>query len=258
MIYAISDLHLGDNGPRDNFAAGTHLRDFLGFLTHVETTEGALVICGDVFEFWQANVSRVLQQHICLLDRLADLQAIYIPGNHDADLQYFRSRMRLNHPFFDLMCNSYTQVVAGRRFHFVHGHAADPYCASDRPGIGRITAIYTGLAEDKHGSPMLDKYHTVEAKVLGPWEKLASVWGRLRGEPSRNVGINRRLRALYPGDVVVSGHTHAPGRIGDWHYNCGTWAERVNSFVRIADDGTAQVFDWADGHATPNPTELPY
>lgn len=263
-FYAISDLHLGDGGPRDNFAYGTHEKELMSLLDMVEADHGRLVICGDLFELWQSNISKVLTKRVWLLDRLDQMKAIYVLGNHDADLRYFMfgEREWLNHPFFRRMTDSFSQVIAGRRFHFTHGHVADPYCAGDTPGLGRITAIYSGLAEDRNGCPMLDKYRTVEDKVVGRLESFVSLWNQLRGKPDRFTAINRRLRQLLvqPAngyDVVVCGHTHFPGRIGDWHFNTGTWAERVNSFVCIDNDGTVSVFDWKSGHPIPNRTELP-
>jgi len=263
-FYAISDLHLGDGGPRDNFACGTHEKELLSFLDMVEAVHGRLVICGDLFELWQSNISKVITKRVWLLDRLDRMKAIYVLGNHDADLRYFTfgEREWLNHPFFRRMTDSFSQVIGGRQFYFTHGHVADPYCAGDTPGLGRITAIYSGLAEDRNGGPMLDKYRTVEDKAVGRLEKLVSLWDRLRGNPDRFTAINRRLRQLLVQpvdsyDVVVCGHTHFPGRIGDWHYNTGTWAERVNSFVCIAHDGTVGVFDWKNSQPIANTIELP-
>ncbi len=264
-VYAISDLHMGDGSARDNFAFGNHEKDLLSFLDMVEDNGGKLVICGDFFELWQSNISKVITKRVYLLDRLAKMGAIYVLGNHDADLLYFMAgndgcRVSLTHPFFTRMTDSLTLHVNGRLFYFVHGHQSDPYCAGDTPGIGRITAIYSGLEEDKNGSPMLDKYRTVEDKVVGRLEWFVSLWNRLRGKPDRFTEINRALRQFCPSgaaDVVVCGHTHFPGRIGDWHYNTGTWAERTNSFVCINGNGTVAVFDWADGRATPNSTVLP-
>lgn len=255
--YAISDLHMGDGGPRDNFAGRDG--ELQLFLDHVEDNHGHLVICGDLFELWQSNVSKVLTKRMKLLDRLARMEAVYILGNHDADLRYFIGQSDfLVHPFFDRMCIGGYQSVCGKSFQFIHGHEADPYCVSDVPGIGRITAIYSGLAEDKNGGPMLDKYRTVEDRVVGPMEKLVSIWNWLRGRPDRFTEINRRLRDMPPvADVVICGHTHKPGRIGSWHYNCGTWAEHTNSFIQILPDGTVGVFDWVDGKPVPNGTELP-
>lgn len=260
-LYCISDLHMGDGGPRDNFACGKHERDLHSFLDMVEKHDGRLIICGDLFELWQSNVSKVLTRRLSLLDRLARMGAIYVTGNHDADLNYFIANRWLAqaHPFFRTMCLDHTEVVGGRKFLFIHGHAADPYCAGDTPGLGRITAIYSGLAEDKHGGPMLDKYRTVEQKAVGRLERLVSLWERLRGKPDRNTAMNRVLRDIRDERAanIICGHTHFPGRIDNWHYNTGTWAERVNSFVVINQNGSVGVFDWADNDATPNHTELP-
>ncbi len=258
-IFAVSDFHMGDEGPRDNFAYGDRETDIGSFLDFVEENNGRLVICGDLFELWQSNMSKVLTKRLPLLDRLAEMEAVYILGNHDADLRYFIGQSDfLVHPFFDRMCIAAFLSVNGKSIQFIHGHEADPYCASDIPGLGRITAIYSGLAEDRNGGPMLDKYRTVEDRVVGRLERLSSLWDRLRGKPDRFTAINRRLRDMPPvADVVICGHTHRPGRIETWHYNCGTWAERVNSFVRIEPDGTIGVFDWVEGEGVPNLTELP-
>jgi UDP-2,3-diacylglucosamine pyrophosphatase LpxH len=258
-VYAISDLHMGDAGPRDNFAYyGLREKYLMSFLDFVEENNGRLVICGDLFELWQSNISKVLTKRIWLLDRLAKMQAVYVLGNHDADLRYFLGQKGwLTHPFFERMCNGCHLNLGGKSFEFIHGHEADSYCASDTPGVGRITAIYSGLAEDRNGGPMLDKYNTVEQKVIGPLERMVSVWNWFRGKPDRFTEINRNLKDLLVSDVLVCGHTHRPGRIGDWHYNCGTWAEETNSFLCINQDGTVGVFDWKDNQPVPNNTELP-
>jgi hypothetical protein len=257
MLYAISDLHMGDCGPRDNFVS--HEKDLWAFLDMVEDCHAKLVICGDLFELWQSNISKVLTKRISLLDRLARMQTYYVLGNHDADLLYFIGNNWLTHPFFTRMTRCFAPMCGDiEGFYFTHGHEADAYCASDVPGLGRITAIYTGLAEDKNGGPMHNKYQTVESKVLGPWEKAASLWGQFRGKPSRDVEINRFLRNMRDKRrrTIVCGHTHTAGRIGNWLFNCGTWAEGVNSFVRI-EDGVASVHNWANREETPNLMELP-
>jgi len=256
-IFAVSDLHMGDGGPRDNFAYGDREKEFLGFLDHVESQNGELVICGDLFELWQANMSRVLTWRRALMDRLAKMGATYILGNHDVDLWYFINTGLLNHPLLSTMRAYYVTHRGGRGFYFCHGHEADPYCASKNPGLGRITAIYSGLKEDKNGGPMLNKYRTVEDRVVGRMERWVSFWNRLRGKPDRFVSINRNLKLMIPNEaIVICGHTHLPGRIDDWHYNCGTWAERRNSFVQIDAAGRIGVYDWVGGSPQENRTEL--
>ena len=45
-------------------------------------------------------------------------------------------------------------------------------------------------------------------------------------------------------DVVVYGHTHEPGHIGDYHFNSGSWARTNDTFVRIEEDGRTAVWEW--------------
>ena len=122
-IFAISDLHIGDKGFRDNFAYSGNERRFLGFLDYVEDCGGEIVIVGDFFELWQANISKVLTSRMWLLDRLEKMNAIYVLGNHDADLCYFIGRSGwLSHPFFENMCKSYHTYRGSKLFEFIHGH----------------------------------------------------------------------------------------------------------------------------------------
>lgn len=254
-IYCVSDLHLGDGGPRDNFTQ-KKMDQFRAFLDYVEGRGGRLIILGDLFEFWQANISKVIMRHLPLLDRLLQLDTIYVLGNHDADLLHFCGQSILNHAFFSRMVPEHEETVSGRRIKFVHGHQADPYCASDTPGKGRISAIYSGIWEDRNGSPWVNKYRTVEEATVGRVERLLSVFYRLLGHPGRLAAMNINLESLYPGfDAIISGHTHRAGLIGRL-YNTGTWAERVNSFVAISEHGAPCVYDWSRC-AVPNMTELP-
>jgi predicted phosphodiesterase len=265
-IYCVSDLHLGNGGPRDNFAHMNDCRraaEFDSFLDFVEKQNGQLLILGDLFELWQSNMSEVLAYRIALLDRLATMGAIYVLGNHDADLLYFISPPGgpywLTHPFFRTMCRCHRTTVAGRTFRFVHGHDADPFWG-DAPGLGRITAIYTGLKEDRNGSPLRKKYPTVEARTLCRLEWPINFIRRLCGLPDRVQQMNRGLCKLLEesgDDVLVAGHTHLAGKVAGWGvYNCGTWAEQTCSFVVINQTASVGVFDWVDHKPVPNGCKL--
>jgi UDP-2,3-diacylglucosamine pyrophosphatase LpxH len=59
-IFVVSDLHIGDGGPRDNFSVDSKAQKFDCFLDYVEDCGADLFVLGDLFEFWQANISRVL------------------------------------------------------------------------------------------------------------------------------------------------------------------------------------------------------
>jgi len=267
-IYAVSDLHLGDGSARDNFAhmsEGRRPQEFESFLDFVEEHNGQLLILGDMFELWQSNMSKVITHRVELLDRLAKMGAIYILGNHDSDLFYFmgQSQSWLTHPFFQSMRMSHTVTISGRHFHFIHGHQADKYCSGDTPSFGRISAIYSGIWEDRHGSPMVGKYPsslTVEKMTCGVVERFITFVRRLMGKPGRYEEMNRQLvllceRGEY--DVLVAGHTHCAGKVRAHQvYNTGSWAEDTCSFVVVNQVGQIGLFDWVDGRAIPNSTRL--
>jgi len=99
-IFVISDLHMGDGGARDNFAVGDRERQLSLFLDYVAKEQGELVVLGDLFEFWQMNPSGTITKHLPLLDRLAKMKAVYVVGNHDADLVHFVGTGCLPHPVF--------------------------------------------------------------------------------------------------------------------------------------------------------------
>jgi hypothetical protein len=163
------------------------------------------------------------------------------------------------------MVEGYMEQIDGKDFYFIHGHQADPYCAGDVPGLGRITAIYAGIKEDRRGGPLWNKYKTVEEHSIGRLDRWSAILRRLIGQPNRYKAMNLELRQIQVNkecDVLVSGHTHSAGQLysKDWGalrtYNTGTWAERVNSFVVINNQGQVGVFDWVNGKPVPNQTHL--
>jgi UDP-2,3-diacylglucosamine pyrophosphatase LpxH len=257
-IFAISDLHIGDGGPRDNFEYLEKEKKLYDFLDFVQDNNGSVIICGDLFELWQSNISKVLTKRVKLLDRLSSMGATYILGNHDSDLMHFIGGGWLRHKFFRMMCtqcNVYSK--SGKLYIFTHGHQVDTYCASETPGLGRIAAIYAGIKEDRNGSPIINKYSTIEQDASARLGRIVRAFNFLRRKPDRNELMNKGLFE-YKGecDVIVSGHTHVAGRIRDWHYNCGTWAEEVDSFVYVDDSGISGVYDWVNGNPVSNNNEL--
>jgi UDP-2,3-diacylglucosamine pyrophosphatase LpxH len=280
-IFVMSDLHMGDGGARDNFAVGDRERQLSLFLDYVTQEQGELIVLGDLFEFWQMNLSRIVTRHRLLVDRLAEMNAIYVLGNHDADLDGFVGTGFMPHPLFQRMCGPFERQIGGKRFKFMHGHEVDPVNQGDEPKWGRIFCIIAGMAEDKNGSPLYPNGDYVENdlekigdSLLGPWTALVSRISRwlhcgglgIAGEhltPAQNPDRAKEMLDLYREDketngydVLIAGHTHQPGRIGDWYFNSGTWARKMNNFVRISPTGDVTVFDWADGQPKPNTTML--
>ncbi len=248
--FIVSDLHLVDGGPRDPFAYGDRLAQFNDFLDFVEKHSGRLFLAGDVLDLWRGNFSKATQHYAKLLDRLADMGAIYVVGNHDCDLKYFIGGEQLAHPIFKRLSGPIILDGGRKRIKIQHGHEADVYCAQDMPGMSRIMAIMSGQIEERNGSTVWHGYE-IEDLFLGVLEKLVSFHEWFWGKKPRNEELTLGLKtAVDTGncDIVIGGHTHEPGRIGDWYYNSGSWCTtRPNTFVWINDSNEVQVFDWAGG-----------
>ena len=88
--FVISDLHMGDGGARNNFPIGDREKQLNLFLDYVGDQQGELMILGDLFDFWQMNLSKIVIKHLPLLDRLAAMNVTYIVergnGNMVSDL----------------------------------------------------------------------------------------------------------------------------------------------------------------------------
>jgi UDP-2,3-diacylglucosamine pyrophosphatase LpxH len=246
--YVISDLHLVDGGPRDPFAWGDRLPHFNSFLDFVEEHSGHLIIAGDLLDLWRGNFSKAMMHYAKLLDRLAAMGAVYVLGNHDCDLRYFIGTDHLTHPIFKKMSLPFILNDCGKRIKIMHGHEADAYCANDMPGMGHILAIITAQMEEKNGGPV---WHGkgIEELFVGGLEKMVTFHERFWGKKPRDLELMQGLKVAVDNDecdMVVAGHTHTPGQIGNWYYNSGSWCTvKPNSFIWIT-GGEVRIFDWLD------------
>lgn len=250
-IFCISDLHLCDRGYRDNFAVEGREKRFHTFLDYVVAEGGQLYILGDLFDWWQANLSRSIRAYQELLARLAHIRpsgALWIVGNHDNALtDFIDSEVRLSGLELPVMTRAFQSTIGGRRFAFLHGHESDPYCRDANPGTGEVTAIISGLLEDRNRGPFSTGHHAVEDEFVGTLEGALTLWRKMtlqRGRMDEMLDGVESYRKQAGADVVVYGHTHEPGQIGDYHFNTGTWARTRDTFVRIDDDGHTAVWEW--------------
>ena len=253
-IFCVSDLHLCDRGCRDNFAVEGREARFHEFLDFVEAEGGQLYILGDLFDWWQANLSKSIRAYQDLLARLTHmgpLGALWVVGNHDNALtDFIGSAVGLRGLELPAMSKAFEATIGGRRFAFLHGHESDPYCRDLNPGSGEITAIISGLLEDRNRGPFDRHCHAVEDQFVGTLESALTLWRKLTFQHGR---LDEMLdgvegwRKEAGADVVVYGHTHEPGRVGDYHFNAGTWARTNDTFVRIDENGQASLWEWLPG-----------
>lgn len=268
-IFVVSDLHLGDGGPRDNFGVDDKDGQFCKFLDFVERENGELFILGDLFEFWQANIGRVIRRRMDLIDRFAEMKAAYIVGNHDADFEDLIGTGLFRHPFFEAMSGPFERTIGPKRFKFMHGHEVEPMNRDGTPKWGRILSILCGIIEDRKGSPLLSAGGTTEKTLLNMgrsfmWmynnsinlleksekhERPHSVAESLT--PTQDPHKTRGILKLYQQDrrqngydLLVTGHTHRGGLFKDWYANSGCWVGLRNHFLRIDPDASIHFFEW--------------
>jgi UDP-2,3-diacylglucosamine pyrophosphatase LpxH len=268
-IFVISDLHIGDNGRRDNLAVKNREKLLRYFLDHVEAEGGELVILGDLFEFCRCNLGKVLVSRKSLLDRLTKMHARYVIGNHDIELAPMIGAEILRHPFFDNMTHPFMRKIGGKKFMFMHGHEMDPLNRSDNPGWGRLLGIFRGIIEEKNGEPLAfggritSAYSGMKDKALRHFDKLKErmLKNRISKKPKLARTMVRRYHRdmLEHGyDVAIVGHTHKAGRCSDWYYNSGSWTGRTNDFLKIMPDGTVEIYKWCEEGAVPNHKVIRY
>jgi UDP-2,3-diacylglucosamine pyrophosphatase LpxH len=271
-IYVISDLHMGDRGPRDNFGytGSNKPQQFSQFLDFVAKQKSELIILGDLFEFWQSPLGKVIMSNIDLLDKIADLDVTFVVGNHDADISAFIGKDMLAHPFFKKMSRQFVRNIGGKEFKFQHGHEVDPFNADEEPSWGRMLAIFAGIFEEKNGSPLLPSGETVEESLEKFGEALLSFWNwaveKLKSNirrnapapkpkdeltpkqnPSRISGLlekHRENRKNEKYDFEIMGHTHQAGQFEDWYFNSGSWADENNEFLTISPEGKINFHHW--------------
>jgi UDP-2,3-diacylglucosamine pyrophosphatase LpxH len=247
MKICVSDLHLGDKGARDNFIVRGEDR-FWRFLDWVDTNDHQLYILGDLLEWWQCNIGSTIVAYQSLLKRLDYLYHQYTWGNHDNSLSSLPFNSVKLPPYPDGH-GPFTRVVGSRTVLFCHGHEADPTCRDLNPGVGNITAIISGMLEDRAKTPNY-KGVVIEDAFIGVLERALDFWRYLTARYSRRDELLdgvEKYRVEQQADVVVYGHTHEAGSIGDFHYNTGCWCRDVDTFAQVSDDGAVELFVW-DGY----------
>lgn len=242
--------------------------------------QGQLVVAGDLFELLRYPLKRIIQRRRPLLDRLAALETVYIPGNHDDAVVPRSGDHPLPHPFFERMCHAFTFQVGPVRLRFMHGHEVDPLITPNVQSLGRMVGAVAHLVEFRQGTCCLSNEGVTDLLLeageqilrvrdwiarrmdravqdccsLMPTESVRRLRRRIRTQRMLSRYYADRERGLY--DVAIVGHTHKAGSFGRWYYNCGSWTGQSNSFLQISPAGEVAVFDWNGRGPEPNHTVL--
>ena len=52
-------------------------------------------------------------------------------------------------------------------------------------------------------------------------------------------------------NIMIVGHTHNPGRVGDWYHNSGSWSDLGFDVLTIDGKGMVGYHTFADGALRP-------
>ncbi|MEJ2540313.1 MAG: UDP-2,3-diacylglucosamine diphosphatase [Gemmatimonadota bacterium] len=243
-VYLASDVHLGAI-PRENEAA------FLNWLRRARETAGALVLNGDLFDYWFEYRTAIPQGYTRALGALASVVDAGIPvhlvgGNHDWwGGRYLEEEvgLRFHRDATDL-------ILAGHSVHLAHGDGLGP---GDR-GYKALRAVlrnplfrwaYRWLHPDL-GSKVANRAsltHTRGAPTEGELERAGVLEGWAR----------ETLRARPELDLVVLGHTHVPSLVevepGRYYLNCGDWVYH-RTFAILEENEAPSLLQWRDDGTT--------
>jgi UDP-2,3-diacylglucosamine hydrolase len=228
--YIISDAHLG-------FASAEVERAVVSFLRHVAAEGKALVVNGDLFEFWFEWKSVIPRRGFRALAALADVvdagvPVIMIAGNHDC----WGGDVLRDDVGVDYLFGPWRDNIGQWRAHIEHGDGLRPvedkryravrHVLRNRFAIRSFRWIHPDLA-----TPLAD----------GSSNASRNYAARDGGRGLRDAAV-RIESASHDRDLIVFGHSHVATleRLprGAIYGNAGSWLD-APTFLRVTDERIA-------------------
>jgi UDP-2,3-diacylglucosamine pyrophosphatase LpxH len=213
----VSDLHLG--------AANSRTDAFLSFLDWVQTRQ--LILGGDVFD--TDTLKHLSDKHLRVLDALRifarDHEVIWLRGNHDPSLQYFRSVLGVS------TRDEYILNAGGNEYLVYHGHEWDGSLKLPSWIIHGADTVY-------HWSQWIDPSHEMARALKRRCKRFCKAIDRLRAAAV----CEAHRRSLFG---VILGHTHVARdeMVNGIHYlNSGCWTEKPAGFIGVRGSTVRQYF----------------
>ncbi len=233
----VSDLHLGGVPPETE-------RRFLRFLEREASQARALLIAGDLFDFWFEYRTVIPGKHFRVLAALAELVDAGVPvtfagGNHDAwGGRFLREEVGIE--FHD---RPFRTTLAGKPALVAHGD-----------GLGTGDMRYRFLKAVVRSPVTIGVFRWLHPD-LGI--RLAHAVSRTEG---RETDDSMRGRAAFLRDwalaqlaadpelhYVVCGHSHLPDMVeadpGRWYLNAGDWINHF-TYIVLEPDAAPRLVRW--------------
>jgi len=267
-LFVISDLHLGSGSARDVFADSQKKEMLFQFLDMVEKEDARLIVLGDLMDLWRFRIKGIVNSHGDIFDRLYELDASYIPGNHDLAVSYLAEKGFLEHPFLNSPLEPVTYLIGDKKFSFLHGHEIDTVSRGINPSIGRALGLTALPIEHIKGKQVFssEKINEMVLEIKASFLTLTSqirwhmlkFWSEITTPMSylelldnlKNIR-SRKMIDLFmhqkqntDHDIVVSAHTHRAGNYSNWYYNSGSWTDINQNFLKILPSGIIEICNW--------------
>jgi UDP-2,3-diacylglucosamine pyrophosphatase LpxH len=236
MKVFISDLHLGDGLRTDDFHRD---KQFLKFLDFVEVEAKELIILGDLFELWQADLDRVLFQHSAVVNKLLSLagklKLTYVIGNHDyiPFIKFTKAGLGLSLEYSD----SRSKIVAEHGYKYdIFNRYDNPLKSLKWPPGKYLAATLASLERIIH--PDIDQWTRKAINNVDEFlQKVVQIVNKI--PPSTEEYLQRgghfgefeeavKKHITKGAKIVIFGHTHKPQLqvLGKGIYaNCGAWTD---------------------------------
>ena len=213
LLYAISDLHIGDGSEADDFKH--NLTAFNEFLDKTNNDCASLILIGDIYELWQYKFEDIYKAYRDTIDNMNKLTALYIIGNHDQIVPTFLTMPNIRTRFLSQSCL------------FLHGNEYDSWNTWGTRRGQRITKAW-GYVE----------------RLFPNANNIAEhLWRSSNGNYLSQI----RTDAIEVGaSTVIFGHTHIRG-VAKYKettiINAGSWVGDDLNYVSFQ-NGECELINW--------------
>ena len=207
-MIAISDIHLGPGNGRDDFRDDSGFKDlrFGAALAYWKKRGERIILVGDTFECWQANMAEIEAAHPLAMVAIRDCVDVIVRGNHDWRLEEACGKQLVDE-----------WIEGGVRY--IHGHQLDIFNSGRLAFVGQAATWLAGRAELIH-------------RDADEW--LLSLGARALGRGRHGDPQDYQKKALERwGPRVVIGHTHTHVPWNTTYGNAGTWTGDRQDYVKV-------------------------
>lgn len=248
-VLLASDIHLGAAPP-------AHEAAFLDWLDFAAVESSALIINGDLFDFWFEYRTGPTRGHDAVLSKLraiveSGLPVTLVGGNHD----WWGGRYLTEEIGVEFLREPERRDIAGHLCYLAHGDglgAGDPgYLLAKSVLRSPVTRFAFGLLPAGIGDRVAAEVSNTERR----WTKRTDqdIAHQAARSAALEVWAMDKLTAEPELDMVLLGHTHLPmvreSAPGRWYVNSGDWVFR-QTWVTLMEGEPPRIDDWRERAST--------